>query len=1066
MPNITVAMISEKTAAIQATIDALRQQMETMPDGNEKFVAQMKVGSAEILLKKITDHQTTGAEFATHLARMHYLSRAERGEMSLEEAVEKATVLAGKKQFRELFCNENSLDAQMKALESMFDGNRVDHLAKWVSDIDNNVKRDYGKEFETVCKDLKDSARQAAKLRYTQLGAVNEAIRGLDYNRAYTPEQLYAILTDPKLTEEHEAKVKAAESIEKAAATELALSKGSPTHPYPVDPPAYLARSFFYFLDRSGTEEAAEKNQQVLNRMHSDLPEDREFQREYAVNMINQMLAVPDEALCPKNVEEASASLQQYYFEMKVLMEAPNFTSHLVKAYGVPENVVEALLHKGDLYMQNVAPYQDKILTENTSAYRELEMLKGMDADEVSYVASHVRGLPAEKVTSLLTSIGSVVDMKEYGIVVADAAKFDGVKLTKDDLIPTVQARKAQPIKPQERTLRTELKAPTEPEKPGRWATFWHRFGFYEKEFTDYAREMEKFERDTAQYQAKLIERDQQRAESEKWREQNANRVFNELENVGPFKDLAAQVCPQYGDTLDAAFGEIEKKTGNIISRLDYVMVGCRTLRAVLEEEYLNKHPKCDEIISTGGKLNDYFAESLKNGHVNEILLAAALQNCPVRYFPIDPDSGELKVGDNGKIEERSMAVPAAMQGLDGSERARLAQKSAQAVNVSLKDPENGNERMNLAQNCRAAIRQLNFWHCVEIGQADCKYVNDSFISDWEKQTGQSHKGMVNVNGLHISRSVLHSLTETYLLCEMNMTPEQVYDSSYKPLIKQSAGKLIAEMATDPENDCEYLGSLALRGMQEMMKIIDVRVGHRDMMNDASLYSPEMKVVFQMASTAFDLHQEMTVNDKMKAATRPEWAKQHDMEMSTPEQQALITEQTEEFYDKIRSMACVTNLIQEGRTAGCNFCTGAVMHAGQNAGRIVNGEAVRKLLSDRLQSGKNFSDCFTFDETKYAIRAMGVDAIRRELPNAKNQEAFREKCRIYSAEDGVEFATYALSGKMMRECTISFNSDPEAEETTLFSYEPEKVAEEQAETYLSLDGQNLQAEQEQANVEL
>ncbi|MCQ2423803.1 MAG: hypothetical protein MJ088_02775 [Clostridia bacterium] len=1012
MPEVTTAQIKAKLVELRERLAALTAETSAMPEGSARDLASLERETAENLMTAIENRRTEGPAFATLLARMQYIYQAKAGELAPDEIETKAAAMGKNRRFVDTFARGTSNDARMGLLDTLFGGTRTEHITSWLRDIENNVTVDYAAAFETLCTEPEGEAREALRTRFLSMGVTNEGIRMEDYLKAKTPEDIYAVMTDPQLERDHEAAAAIyAEIGPKDENIETYPKTLRPSQPDPEPIPAFLARTYFYFYDYSGTEEAQRSNQKMTDRLHSDLPEDREYQKEFAREIINKMLAVPDEKLCPKNLEEAAALYREDHYLMRAMFTAESFLGTMNNDYDIPDDIRDAVLHKSGLLQQNVMRYASMFKMAASEHYGDMALVNEIDADELAHTAEHVKNDP-ELMMALLEYTAARKDVGSDAYlgdthVLPDGGKYDGLRLEEPQIRPVAQTAAFADVPLQMMT------APEKPTAPGGWATFWHRFGFFQREFTAYEAAMTEYNRQLEQYNAAVEAQNVERAAHASWREANNARMRGDMNNARSFADLAKEAGPQYKAVLDEAFAGIEERSGGVINRLDYIMIGGRTLRALLMEEYVKTHPGTLAPRYADLAEKDFVNESAANGHVYDIILAAALQGRDVRYLRPDPLSGKLVPGADGKIPEYTLGEPNALVTAGTMERGQLKAEAETAVPLNFIGADDARQRITDAENCKAAVKQLNYWEVVSCNISVNPMLRNMFLSDWEKTNGVDLQKLKIVNNLTVSRTIMQNLSIAYLISQENMTPREAYDPAYRPEHKQRVGAMIASMATDPNCDCRLLAKYAVDGMARIGEIIDEKLAGLDLADDKTLMSPELQEVYCLMQADFDLMQDFYKEGKTKDAAKVAIAEKYDIDISDD---AAIEQAFDKLSCKADLVSNTLSAILDGRVTGARLCTGAVYDLDVGKGEMLISEMTRKILSREMKAGKPFSEVFD-NESVRALKFL------QTYPGSVqggtvNQKAFIESGDVRTMDDGRKYATHVLAGGLAKECRI------------------------------------------------
>lgn len=1011
-------------------LEGLEEQIQFLPQGEDaRRIAEMTLESTKGVLDAARSGNLDKTTFPTHFARLYYLEQVRDGKQTLTsaEVEEKAAALAKNEKFLEVFADKRGPDNCMNVLNSFFDGPRAAHLDSWVKECEHPVTRDYGQEFETLCGNkLQGAERETAKQHFMNMGLLNEEIRVLDYSKALSPTRMYERLTSKTLQDEKAAEEKFRNSLTEKANQVNAAMQLQPTAPSEHSRTNPLARLAPFFYDHSGTAAALENNQKLVDRLHSDAPEDKAFQKEFTLNCINKMLAVPEEALCPKTFQDAAKSLDVYYFEMRALQESSNFLGTLSREYQVPEYVQQALKHKGDLYMQNVEKYV-KGNEIDPAYYEELSLLKDFDSDTIGNISGNLFHKGEHALGSAVVTFAATThDLKQSGETMPNRERYDALILK--DLSPVQKA--AQATASDAFSLTPDFAK--KPKEPSGWVKFWNNFGFYKEEMAAYEREKTAYNK---WMKAHPHQADFKKAAAFGANGDNAANIEQELakQTSLALDKFAKEAGAEYKQTLDNAFGMLEQQTKNAINRLDYVMVGPRSLRAVLQEEYLKTHANCKELIdSQGTELSKYCKQSLENGHAYEVLAHATLEYVPVQYATLN-NKAEVATTDDGKIKMTSLATPLSLTKLSAVARPKLAKMSAQQFSkrgMILAGVRNSTDRMHFTDNSRAALHQLNFW-----SRVNCACNKSAPIAPKEG------------NVFSLSDAAVHALVEARMLDDdYNMTPEQVYDvvnpDKVTKGVKEMAESVLKNAVKDPDG-ADEVATIAVNAIQKINDLVNEYTKGADLTKEIG--SPKVKTVYELVFTAATLNAEVFCNDQLKTAASKAWATNHGMDPEKPEDLKKASQELTVFSNRLAGLDAAFEHVRVGRFNGCRYCMGAVTGAIEGTKEIFTGEMALKVVSDRMKAGTPLTDCVSLSESQ-DIHKWGFFIGNPFVPGSGHRE-LQDLCTVNKAMDGMKFASYALSGGLAHDCKVEIggkaNSIEQIDVGAKFTYtppQPEMVA--------------------------
>ena len=210
-----------------------------------------------------------------------------------------------------------------------------------------------------------ENAIKSAKEQFSKLYQANNLIRYSNPDKALSNEDLWKIQNDEQLQIDHEV---ASEQLKIAHPNAQLKDQGSAK--------VYTARSFFYNVKENpeGLEKIKEEKAKVL--LKGNTPEALQFQKEYVTEMINKMLALPDDKLAMHGTPEAKQYYADHYNELTMLFEVENFMggatleSGVREDFDIPQNVVEVLRHKKNLAQTNILGESEVIKSLGSDDYR------------------------------------------------------------------------------------------------------------------------------------------------------------------------------------------------------------------------------------------------------------------------------------------------------------------------------------------------------------------------------------------------------------------------------------------------------------------------------------------------------------------------------------------------------------------------------------------------------------------------------------------------------------------------------------------------------------------------
>lgn len=274
-------------------------------------------------------------------------------------------------------------------------------------------------------------AIRTAKESFASLSQTNNLLRYGNPDKALSNEELWQIQNDKVLTDNHEI---SKDQIQKLHGN-LKLKEN-------VMAKSYIARSFSYNVNDNpvGLEKIKEDKASVL--LKSNTGEALQFQKEYVTEMINKMLAIPDDKLAMHGTPEARQYYADHYKELYMLFEVENFMGGTELAKGVrndfdiPQEIVEVLRHKKNLAQENVLGEEGFIKTFANDDYRVHSILDKASTEELSQMQS-VQGdfAASQNIVNLVPQLVLArVNQVNRAVMTMPDKRFDGYQLNPKDV--------------------------------------------------------------------------------------------------------------------------------------------------------------------------------------------------------------------------------------------------------------------------------------------------------------------------------------------------------------------------------------------------------------------------------------------------------------------------------------------------------------------------------------------------------------------------------------------------------------------------------------------------------
>ncbi|MCQ2424841.1 MAG: hypothetical protein MJ070_01730 [Lachnospiraceae bacterium] len=977
-------------------LEAKRARLDTLPEGAERDALAYEIRCTEETIAQIenpdTDprHAEEGVKLGKMYARLFLLKRAaDNGEpFNAEEIERKADLMKDNRTYGKL------VDYQIKkagrgktALFDLLPGEAEEgHFTGWINDLDTGVTVDYAASLEERIASVPEEERETVRSAYETVCDFNEMIRGVDYTLAKTPEELFAVASDRELRQRHEVAVNSLQFVNENNATRKRLSEIEPKNNTFANLPVAIHRCYYMFLNHENTDAAKRENQKTVDRLCSADPDDRDFKKEFVINMINKMLAVPDADLAATEPQDKVRVLREHYDTIEGLWEMDsNFMGNIEKDFDIPGEVLTALRHKSNLVQVNFASFKKNLNVDKDPHYLEISLTEGMNVEQLSRLADvssqDYKGKddPALKmvlIDRLTSAAGQMVaeNASENGEKVLPDKRFDGYQLKSEDVVFF-----------------------REPKQPGRIARFLHGIwsGFYKKTFEKYEKELSDIRIAKEQIARKNSEKGK---EHESWKEKQQAGISDTIEKNEALAAVAESLKETYHRDLDESFASLEYRTKGELNRLDHVMIGHKTLRGHLEAEYYALHPEEDRRMFSA-EYQNFLEESVKNGHAEELMLGAQLAGKKVTVFRVDQTNGKLLLNEATGKPGFQLGDP--NPGL----------KTVLTADMSyLNHPEDASDRIRLGQNCVRGIAALNYFGRAALSAQHSNNVGDQFFTSEEKNGMIANQAKTRYSSFSLTRTSLESHTVAYLMTEKEMTIEQIADPAYKPADKRLAGQKILSLFSDPDANIGEIAKINAAGSEKMSEVLRTRLKGCDVSDPEKYFTESNLNNNSLSRYVHDLDQE---SSKMKDAFDAEVCRRAGAGTPEEKKQAL-----DKWSDRVLN-CCEVHRTEDFYRDSASITTGNIYEYNKIRSEINQSLTRVKMLGASLKAGNDLADALGEEQRTYMVTSgLALDGDESFAQGSTGVKEYVKLSKAKTAEKAFRFGEYVSSPGFLKDMEI------------------------------------------------
>ncbi len=317
-------------------------------------------------------------------------------------------------------------------------GKMLDHYLETQQEGYENEEAFFERKFTETHQGQQVNAdvKAASKKEFLTLCEANHLIWLGNPDKVKTLDQIWTLHTDNTLQDPHNAAVEQMQQMHGNRELKDARPVGK----------SYLKRCLAFNFPDNPTDAQRIEIAKAKALLAGNSPEALAFQKQYIMEMINQMLSIPDEKLAQSNSPDSRAYFAEHYREIQMLHELPNFygnlaanTAGLVSDFIIPTNIEDALFHKHALAAQYINNDKEMITALADENYKALRLFNGLTQTELLemgqengiYSASkEIKQLPAKQISGLHSE-------KNKNSAAADqpnAAKYDHLQLTEDQV--------------------------------------------------------------------------------------------------------------------------------------------------------------------------------------------------------------------------------------------------------------------------------------------------------------------------------------------------------------------------------------------------------------------------------------------------------------------------------------------------------------------------------------------------------------------------------------------------------------------------------------------------------
>lgn len=326
---------------------------------------------------------------------------------------------------------------------------------------------------------------------------------------------------------------------------------------------------------------------------------------------------------------------------------------------------------------------------------------------------------------------------------------------------------------------------------------------------------------------------------------------------------------------LDENFAAFEENGKGDLNRIDYIMIGGKSLRSLLIENIIRENSGENAAPRELRDNEDQLLEKTYKDRAAQIVLDAMVNGVQVEFLKMDPETMK-PVPD--KENERRMGF-SVLQPLDdlknmrASHKEQLIEEFERKNNFDFDFDSFGSSKARHAaiDACRRGIiRQA----ALDRGSRfilQSKRFRDSLFGGWIKNNGELPKTATTIENVNFpaGRTTLASHTIAYLLVEKNMSFENIMDPDAGKndiekenirKVKEEAADFIIKQFTSGEGKLETLMDYNLRAADKLYHLVDRNIRTIDFSDstdsEKGVYGDKLALLSAAGYVAKDLSQD------------------------------------------------------------------------------------------------------------------------------------------------------------------------------------------------------------------
>ena len=448
---------------------------------------------------------------------------------------------------------------------------------------------------------------------------------------------------------------------------------------------------------------------------------------------------------------------------------------------------------------------------------------------------------------------------------------------------------------------------------------------------------------------------------------------------------------------IDQRFAEVEAMSEGEISAMDYTLVGGRTLRSLVQEDYLAQHRDEHRMLAMAGL--SAMSETEKRWRAAELLLSAQTQGILVRQRLVDRKTGALD-----RRAETLSTYPVEESSTAGRLRAfaptlfdQFRSTVADGADVAQLVPATREARVTAQSASRRALEVRNRLTCSQWAQ-DALF--NACLEGWAKDSGvdvsECRAMLPRKNGFTVDRNCIPAhavallLTRGHSLSDL-LDPKKLKDE------KAAAGREVVQHYLN--DDYAWLAKVNVDGSVRLMNALNGQMKAMDLNDPASFLSEESMSAVAGLRTLFELRQE---SDHMKEAVVGCFA---------GKDRAESERMAEEFRRSVRiaSSCCV---IFDTQQTAARLALGDLTNADVLATGMLGSEFLRTKLSEGFRNGKSLWNFLPDPRALDCLSQAG--SVLKADPTMPGHEGFKRLVDLDTHEKCVNFGNFVLDGGFSR----------------------------------------------------